>query len=54
MVSFYTIILKVKKTCLKSCTVTQANNPCYLGGGDWENFGSRPVWGKSSEDPYLK
>jgi hypothetical protein len=27
-------------------SVTHACNPSYLGGWDWENYGSRPAWGK--------
>jgi hypothetical protein len=30
-----------------------AYNPSYVGGGNWEHLGSRPVQGKGPQDPIL-
>jgi hypothetical protein len=31
--------------------LTQACNPSYLGGRDWEDHSLRSAWAKSSPDP---
>jgi hypothetical protein len=31
--------------------VSQVCNSNYLGGGDWEDHGSRLAWGKSLQEP---
>jgi hypothetical protein len=34
--------------------VAHACNPCYIGGRDQEDCGSKPSWANSSQDPISK
>jgi hypothetical protein len=36
-----------KNVDIRPDIVTQAYNPVYSGGGDWEDQSSKPAWAKS-------
>jgi hypothetical protein len=43
-----TLVYLKKKNCSGLGVVAQACNPSYFGGGDQEDYSSRPAWAKSS------
>jgi hypothetical protein len=41
----YTVAGKISNNW--PCAEAHTYNPSYLGDGDWEDYCSRPAWGKS-------